>query len=746
MAGFLRPGDTRTAAFGVAFDAERDAAPPPPAAPPTRGGGPPAAARRALPIFRHREEILYLVERHAVLVLVGATGAGKTTQVPQYLAEAGWAAAGRGVAVAQPRALAAAAAAARVCEEAGRALGAYADFSARAEDAAAGAAGAAPLRFATAAALLRELMEDPLLERYSVVMVDEAHERALETDLLLGLLKVVQRRRPALRVVVASATADARALAAFFARGPAAARRPPGGGAPPLPPPAGPPPGAGGGAAPAERAPALLSVEGRAHGVRLSYLERPAPDYLVAAVEAAAAIHADGLPGDILIFLASAEECDAAVALLLEEDRRLGPRGGGAGGRGLRLAPAPLYAGLPAAAAAAAFDPPPRGARRVVVATAVAEAAVTIGGVVYVVDCMFTRRRSFDPAAGLESVATAPVSRAAAAQRAGRAGRVRPGHCLRLCTEAAFAALAPADEPEAERADLAGAVLQLKALGVDNVLRFDWPAPPPPAALARALETLHALGALGDDGRLAAPRGARMAELPLARPALAAALLAAAEAGAGVEGATAVAALGVASLWAPGPRAACAAAVARFAVAEGDLVAYLNVYRAWEESGRSRTWAAAAGLSHPALLRAAEVRVHLAAHLRRLGMPVDSALSGLPAGGAAARAALVRVRRALAAGLFLNAARLATDAEVAAAGGGGGARVGRAEFRLARGGAARLRVHPLSVLFHCRPAWVVFASAVAGDDGWFEMQGLLTIEPEWLPELAPHYYSAPAAR
>jgi ATP-dependent RNA helicase DDX35 len=312
-----------------------------------------------------------------------------------------------------------------------------------------------PLLFCRAGTLLRELMEDPLLSRYSVVMVDEAHERSTATDLLLGLLKKVQRARPALRLIIASATLEAEALAAYFDARTVRTEDAPG--AATLPPPAD--------DAPASKAPAMLSIEGRMFPVSVSYLAQPAPDYVVAAVEAVLALHADGAPGDVLVFLPGQAEIEAAVAMLRDSTpaRRVPPT----------LLPAPLFSGLPPAAQLAAFAPPPRGCRKVVLATSVAETSITLEGVGYVVDSCFAKATYFDARAGVQALVTLPASRAACAQRAGRAGRLRPGACYRLCTEDAFAALPPAPVPEVQRADLAGIVLQLKALGVDNIMNFE---------------------------------------------------------------------------------------------------------------------------------------------------------------------------------------------------------------------------------------------------------------------------------
>ncbi|KAL4419831.1 hypothetical protein ABPG75_006929 [Micractinium tetrahymenae] len=719
MAGFLRPGERAPVAFGLSFDSDRGEA----------GGAAPvynknerlalAEQRRRLPIYAHRTELLYLVETHATTVVVGETGSGKTTQLPQYLHEAGWTQGGKLVACTQPRRVAAMTVAARVAEEMGCRLGQEVGYAIRFEDVS--TPGVTKIRFCTDGVLLREMMSDPLLLKYSVVMVDEAHERSLATDMLLGLLKKVQRRRPDLRVVISSATIEAEKMARFFdtsnVRRPRAHAELPAEGAAP------------------SRSPALMSVEGRTHSVQVHYLEAPTNDYLTAAVEAAVAIHREDLPGDILIFLTGQDECETVVRLLEDEGRRLQRSK-----LKWRLKPVALYAGLPAAHQLGVFEPAPRGVRKVVVATNIAETSVTLEGIVYVVDSCFAKQRCYNPLTGLESLLIAPISKASAAQRAGRAGRVRPGHCFRLCTEEDYESKLPATTvPEMQRSDLSGAVLQLKSLGVDNIMTFEWLAPPPAETMIRALETLHALGALDLDARLSRPVGTQVADLPLDPP-LARMLLASSELGCTAEVLTVVAMLSVQSVWAPGGKREVDEAKARFSVAEGDLISYLNVWKAWGESGRSKKWAVAHRVMHRSMLRAADIREQLQAHLRRLGLRQGSALEGVSLLDHAE--ALTTVRKALAAGMFINAAKLTEELAVKLS---DQQDMGASVYRLVRsaGGdaaAAKLRIHHSSVLFRCRPQWVLFYAAEQNDSGWYEMRDVLAIESAWLTELAPHMY------
>ena len=585
-----------------------------------------------LPIARHRQSLLYLIETVSVTIVIGQTGSGKTTQLPQYLERAGWCEEGKTVAVTQPRRVAATTVAARVAEEMSCKLGEEVGYSIRFEDV---TSAKTRIKFLTDGLLLREALADPLLSRYSIVMVDEAHERSLSTDILLGVLKKIKKRRKDLRIVISSATLQAEAFLEFFSEevqhqnGAEGLKNSEG---------------------------AIISLEGRMFPVDTHFLEEPSEDYVERAVKTVFDIHANEPNGDILIFLTGRDEIDTALQLIADQAASLHQRA-------QSIMAFPLYAGLTSEQQLYAFEPAPENTRKVIVSTNIAEASVTIDGIVYVIDCGFVKLRAFNSETGIETLTARPISKASATQRAGRAGRTKPGKCYRLYTQLAYEGLPDITIPEIQRSNLATVILQLKALGIDNVLRFDFLTPPPSQLMARALELLYSLGAIDDYAKLTRPIGIRMAELSV-EPMMAKVLLTAPAIGCLSE-ILSIAAMtslqGAVWFHHDGEKKATETARRKFAVEEGDHLTLLNVYQAFVTKGRKESkWCRENFLNFKSMTQAVSIRAQLKRYLERFGIDVEESL---PTRNMQEDPANIgeKIRKCLTMGYFAHAARMQAD-------------------------------------------------------------------------------------
>ena len=531
----------------------------------------------------------------------------------------------------QPRRVAATTVATRVAEEVGCKLGEEVGYSIRFEDL---TTAKTRIKFLTDGLLLREALADPLLSRYSVIMVDEAHERSLSTDILLGILKKISKRRPDLRIIISSATLQAEEFLRFF-QGDQTEHD---------------------GDAVEHSVGRIISLQGRMYTVDTMYLEDPAEDYVERAVKTVFDIHASEPDGDILIFLTGREEIDTALQLIADRAASLHPRA-------QSLLSLPLYAGLTTEQQLYVFEPAPDNTRKVIVSTNIAEASVTIDGIVYVIDCGFVKLRAFNPKTGIETLTATPVSKASATQRAGRAGRTKPGKCYRLYTQSAYESLPDATVPEIQRSNLAPIILQLKALGIDNVLRFNFFTPPPAELIIRALELLYSLGAVDDYAKLTRPLGVRMAELSV-EPMMAKVLLSAPTTGCLSE-ILSIAAMtslqGAVWFHHDGEKKATESARRKFAVEEGDHLTLLNVYQAFVTKGRKDSkWCRDNYLNYKSMARAVSVRAQLKRYLERFGIDVDESLvtnkraDEVPEKGE-------QIRKCLTGGYFAHAARFQPD-------------------------------------------------------------------------------------
>lgn len=538
--------------------------------------------RQSLPIYKLKKELVQAVHDNQVLVVIGETGSGKTTQVTQYLAEAGYTTRGK-IGCTQPRRVAAMSVAKRVAEEFGCRLGEEVGYAIRFEDC---TGPETVIKYMTDGMLLREILVDETLSQYSVIMLDEAHERTIHTDVLFGLLKQLVKRRPDLRLIVTSATLDAEKFSGYFFNC------------------------------------NIFTIPGRTFPVEILYAKQPETDYLDAALITVLQIHLTEPEGDVLLFLTGQEEIDHACQSLYERMKGLGKNVP-------ELIILPVYSALPSEMQSRIFDPAPPGKRKVVVATNIAEASLTIDGIYYVVDPGFAKQNVYNPKLGLDSLVITPISQASAKQRAGRAGRTGPGKCFRLYTESAYRnEMSPTTIPEIQRINLGMTTLNMKAMGINDLLSFDFMDPPSPQALISAMEQLYSLGALDEEGLLT-KLGRKMAEFPLDPP-LSKMLLASVDLGCSDEILTIIAMITTGNIFYR-PREKQAQADqkrAKFFQPEGDHLTLLAVYEAWKAKNFSGPWCFENFVQSRSLRRAQDVRKQLLTIMDRFAIHY---LTDLPA-------------------------------------------------------------------------------------------------------------------
>ncbi|KAH0580335.1 DEAH-box ATP-dependent RNA helicase prp43, variant 2 [Termitomyces sp. 'cryptogamus'] len=552
--------------------------------------------------------------------MVGETGSGKTTQIPQFVAYSDLPhTRGKLVACTQPRRVAAMSVAKRVADEMDVQLGRHVGYSIRFEDMT--EPGTTFLKYMTDGMLLREAMNDPDLTRYSTIILDEAHERTLATDILMGLLKSLAKRRPDLKIIIMSATLDALKFQKYFGLT-------------------------------ANAAAPLFKVPGRTHPVEVFYTQEPEPDYVEAAIRTVLMIHRAEDPGDILVFLTGEEEIeDACRKIKLEADDLINQDSSSVG----PLTCIPLYSSLPPQQQQRIFDPPPPSrpdgppGRKVVVSTNIAETSLTIDGIVYVVDPGFSKQKVYNPRIRVESLLVSPISKASAQQRAGRAGRTRPGKCFRLYTEKDFMGeLEEQTHPEILRSNLSNTVLELVKLGIKDLVHFDYVDAPAPETLMRALELLNYLAALDDEGNLT-PLGAIMAEFPL-DPQLAKMLIVSPEFKCSNEMLTITAMMSVPNIWIRpnNQRREADAAKQMLTVPDGDHLTLLNVYNQYVLNRHDKNWAWTNYLSQRALMQADNVRAQLQRTMEKFDIELVSLSDE--------RKLYINIRQALVCGFFMQIA------------------------------------------------------------------------------------------
>ncbi len=629
-----------------------------------------------LPVSQKKDEILAAIRDHQVVIVAGETGSGKTTQLPKICLELG-----RGVngliGHTQPRRIAARTVAERIAEEIGTPLGETIGYKIRFTDQ---VSDSTLVKVMTDGILLAEMQQDRALAQYDTLIIDEAHERSLNIDFILGYVKQLLPRRPDLKVIITSATIDPERFSRHF------------GGAP------------------------IVEVSGRTYPVEVRY--RPIDDgdedrdQTQAISDAVDELCAEG-PGDILVFLSGEREIrDTAEVLARRDDAEV----------------LPLYARLSAAEQHRVFQPH-RG-RRIVLATNVAETSLTVPGIKYVIDPGTARISRYSHRLKVQRLPIEAVSQASANQRKGRCGRTSDGICIRLYSEEDFLSRPEFTDPEILRTNLASVILQMTTLGLGDIAAFPFVEPPDQRQVRDGVNLLHELGAFNDKREIT-PLGRKLAQLPV-DPRLARMVLEAERNGCVREVMVIAAAL---SIQDPRERPvdkqqAADERHARFNDKDSDFLTYLNLWEYLRErqrelsSSQFRRMCRAEFLNYLRVREWQDIYSQLRQVARNLGITLDEARGKEPADPQ-------RIHVSLLSGLLSHIGLM--DVDTRRDEGQGGRRPIR-EYVGARG--ARFAIFPGSALAKKQPRWVMSAELVETSRLWARVNA--KIEPEWVEPIAGH--------
>lgn len=636
-----------------------------------------------LPVIDFKDELMDAICNNQIIICIGETGSGKTTQIPQFCADREDILKSKAIAVTQPRRVAAMTVAHRVAEERKVELGREVGYTIRFDDK---SCVDTRIKFMTDGILVRECLSDANLSKYNVIMLDEAHERSIHTDILFGLVKLACLQRSDLRVIVTSATLNVEKFSTYFNNCP------------------------------------IIRVPGRVFPVDIYHSKMkqtmttsgPATNtYIQKAAEIVLRIHQEEEDGHILVFLTGQEEIEKCCGMIREQLANESEEVTSQNRHTLLVLP--LYAALPAEAQKLVFSRVAKDVRKVVISTNIAETSVTVPHVRYVVDPGYVKQKVYDPERHISALVVVPISRVSAEQRAGRAGRTGPGSCYRLYSSDCMLQMTAETIPEIQRSNLSNVVLQLKALGVHDVIGFDFLDPPSEDLLAEALVHLHLLGGLDESGQLTGI-GNKMTVFSV-EPVLSRTLIEAASQGCLEEAATVAAMMSVEDIWVTrhahnsrsngrlggsshsqkqpwaggtGQRDAgedgrrdAEEAHARQRHPLGDHHTYLRVYDNWIDHGESSDWCFENFIRQRSLRVAKQIRSQLLEEARKAGLETvnHSAASswrskgdwggrhthshgGMDKGRREERERDVRLSRSIAAGLFMNAARRCTSESI----------------------------------------------------------------------------------
>ena len=638
--------------------------------------------KQNLPIYEYKQEILKLIKDKKILIIEGETGSGKTTQIPQYLYENGFCDNNKKICVTQPRRVAAMSVASRVAYEMGVKCGHEVGYSIRFEE---NVSPMTKIIYMTDGIFLRYLLSDNLLNEFSVIMIDEAHERSIQTDIIFGIIKTLIEKREDLRIIISSATLSTLKFKNYFSE--------------------------------AE----IIKVPGRRFPVDIYYTKSPEPDYIEAAVITSLQIHIsqaeelfddDNSGGDILVFLTGQEEIELAKRMINNQIKKLR-------GKIPNCVVLPIYAALPSEEQAKIFMPVSKGERKIILATNIAETSITINGIGYVIDSGFCKQMCYDPRTGLETLAVTPISKANANQRAGRAGRVRPGKCFRLYTSSSFQnELEDNNVPEIQRNNLISMILLMKSLGINNLLDFDFMDSPPHEILIKALEQLYALGALNSEGVLT-QTGLKMIQYPI-DPSLTKCIIASIKYKCLKEIITIVSMLSIGSSVyydSNDDKNNSNKAHSMFEHNEGDHFALLQIYNEWEETDFSNIWCTENYIHPKAMQKARNIKEQLEYITKnKLNINIDDENI------CDNKDINDNIRKAIISGFFFNCACLNKDGI----------------YRTIKNPHV-VNIHPTSILFKQNPKYIVYHELIYTTKEY--MRYCIEVEPDWLLEIAPFYFN-----
>ncbi len=654
----------------------------------------------SLPIYQFKDDLVKAVSENRCVVVTGETGCGKTTQLPQYLLENVKTFGNGVIGVTQPRRMAAISVAHRVSREQNCTIGHRVGYQVRFDDS---TTPDTKIKYMTDGCLLRELLDDSALSRYSIIVLDEAHERSLATDILFGLMKdlldrekdqPIPTRKTPLRIVIMSATLDVQKFSTFFNSCP------------------------------------IFTIPGRVFPVDIQYscsndtFNTKTLTYVSQVTRIVMEIHLDQPPGDILVFLTGQQEieniCDkifkAAECIDYEYAIQCKEIKG--------LAVLPLYGSLPSEQQQQVFKRSDRQIRRVIVSTNIAATSVTVDGVVYVIDSGYVKQMVYNPRTGLDILDIVSISKSEAAQRAGRAGRTSPGHCYRLYSESFYSDMKEDTIPEIQRTSLTSVVLQLKCVGIGNVIEFRYLDPPDEKMILEALRQLYYFEAIDDNGTVTV-LGKQIVEYPL-QPSLARILIRSKQLDCIEPAIPIVSMLSVEDVFIrPSNKKDVNEAIEihkelkEVGGQTNDFATLLAIYQLATRSSNQRRWCSKHFIHSRALKSANSIHKQLEAILNRQSINVTNDPDLLSV------SISERLRQSLCYGLFCNAARLGPS---------------RRHFKTMDGHGTTAYLHPSSTLFGQEEIldWVVYYEIV--DTAKTYMRTVCPVKYVWLKDLLPRLH------